>query len=144
MLGRMPSCRARIRPPVAPALALATVLGVGALVGCGGDAVSITGRTLRVRLEEYRLIPQDVRVRAGRLRIVAFNAGRLTHNVRIVRVDPNDAEAPVIGVSGTPTAQPGDTVSATIRDLKPGRYRIICSVANHDKLGMYGSLVATR
>jgi plastocyanin len=125
--------------PVAPALAAALLL-----TGCagGGDPVTIEGRTLRVRLTEYQLEPQDVRVRAGRLRLVAVNRGRLTHNVRLEREDPDDRERPGEELGGTRTSQPGDNVSGTIADLPPGEYRMFCSIANHDDLGMYGTLTA--
>ncbi len=144
MRRRMPSWSARLPRPVAPALAAAAALAAAgaAIAGCGADPVTIESRTLQVRLTEYRLEPQDVRVRAGRLRIVAVNRGRLTHNVRIEREDPEDSENPGTQIGGTQTAQPGDTVNGTIRDLPPGEYRIICSIANHDDLGMHGTLTA--
>jgi plastocyanin len=125
--------------PVAPALAAAVLLA-----GCagGGDPVTVEGRTLRVRLTEYQLEPQDVRVRAGRLRLVAVNRGRLTHNVRLEREDPDDRERPGEELGGTRTSQPGDDVSGTIANLPPGEYRMFCSIANHDDLGMYGTLTA--
>ena len=40
----------------------------------------------------------------------------------------------------TPTAQPGTTVTAVV-DLKPGTYLMRCTLANHDDLGMTGTLV---
>ncbi len=135
----MPPPRARLLAPVAPALAAAVLLA-----GCagGGDPVTVEGRTLRVRLTEYQLEPQDVRVRAGRLRLVAVNRGRLTHNVRLEREDPDDRERPGEELGGTRTSQPGDDVSGTIANLPPGEYRMFCSIANHDDLGMYGTLTA--
>jgi plastocyanin len=125
---------------LAPALALAV-----ALPGCGGgDPVPVDGRTLRLRLDEYRITPQDVRVDAGRLRIVATNVGRLTHNVKIVKEDPSDSEAPVEEVGGTRSTQPGESAAVTFRDLEPGEYRLACTIANHDDLGQYGSLVVRK
>jgi plastocyanin len=140
----MPSWSARLPRPVAPALAAAAALAAAgaAIAGCGADPVTIESRTLQVRLTEYRLEPQDVRVRAGRLRIVAVNRGRLTHNVRLEREDPDDRERPGEELGGTRTSQPGDDVSGTIANLPPGEYRMFCSIANHDDLGMYGTLTA--
>ena len=139
MLRRMPRPRARLAVPVALALA-ATVAP-----GCGGaDPVTIDARTLTVRLTEYRLEPQDVRVRAGRLRVVAVNRGRLTHNVHVVRPDPDDRERTPADLGGTATAQPGDTRRHTFTGLRPGRYRIVCTIANHDDLGMWGTLEVVR
>lgn len=112
--------------------------------GCGeDDPVTIDGRTLRLKLDEYRIMPQDVEVEAGRLRIVATNVGRLTHNVKIVRQDPDNLEAPVIEIEGTRSTQPGESTSVTIEDLEPGQYRLACTIGNHDDLGQYGTLVVT-
>jgi hypothetical protein len=38
-----------------------------------------------------------------------------------------------------PVAQPGAIVDRTIR-LKPGTYRLVCTVANHGALGMQATL----
>lgn len=124
---------------------LATCAAVFVLSGCGGDEpVEIEGRTLRLRLDEYRIMPQNVRVDAGRLRIVATNVGRLTHNVKIVRQDEDDLEAPVDEIVGTRSTQPGESTSVTLENLQPGEYRLACTIANHDDLGQYGTLVVSR
>jgi plastocyanin len=126
-----------------PRLAL-PMLAALLVAGCGGDdPVEIEGRTLRLRLDEYRIAPQDVRVDSGRLRIVATNVGRLTHNVKIVRQDDDDLEAPVVEIGGTRSTQPGESASVTFEDLEPGEYRLACTIANHDDLGQYGTLVVT-
>ena len=115
------------------------------LTGCGeDDPVEIDGATLRLRLDEYRIMPQDVRVDPGRLRIVATNVGRLTHNVKIVRQDEDDLEAPVAEIGGTRSTQPGESTSVTLEQLEPGEYRLACTIANHDDLGQYGTLVVSR
>jgi plastocyanin len=119
--------------------------GLLLLAGCGEDEpVEIEGRTLRLRLDEYRILPQDVRVDAGRLRIVATNVGRLTHNVKIVRQDEDDLEAPVQEIGGTRSTQPGESAAVTFEQLEPGEYRLACTIANHDDLGQYGTLVVER
>ncbi len=132
MPGPVPFARAICALPVALALGAA---------GCGGGPEEIEGRTLRLRLDEFRIMPQDVKVSPGRLRIVATNTGRLTHNVKIVRRDEDDLEAPATEVGGTRTAQPGESVPVTFADLEPGEYRLACTIANHDDLGQYGTLV---
>jgi uncharacterized cupredoxin-like copper-binding protein len=115
--------------------ALVTVLTLG-LTGCwGGDTAVLEERVVTVTLDDYAIRPQDISVRAGRVRFVASNAGRLTHNLRVE--DPEEGTEPL---GGTDTAQPGDTVRTTV-DLEPGTYLLRCSLANHDDLGMYGELV---
>ena len=113
---------------------LVAALTIG-LAGCwGGETAVLKERVVTVTLDDYAIMPQDISVREGRIRFVASNAGRLTHNLRI-----EDLEEGTEPLGGTDTAQPGDTVRTTV-DLAPGTYRLRCSLANHDDLGMYGTL----
>ena len=122
--------------------AIAAAAAVIALPGCGeDDPVAIEGRELEVRLDEYRIMPEDVRVAPGRLRVRATNVGRLTHNLKVVRENEEDREALPTEVGGTGTAQPGETVSFTFENLPEGEYRMACTIANHEQLGQYGELV---
>lgn len=126
------------RPALLSALALAAVI----LAGCGGEEpVRIEDRELRVQLDEYRIVPQNVVVQPGRLRIVATNVGRLTHNVKVVKLDEDDRERPARELGGTGTAQPGESATFTFENLRPGEYRMACTIANHDALGQYGDLI---
>jgi uncharacterized cupredoxin-like copper-binding protein len=114
---------------------LVTALTIG-LTGCwGGETAVLEERVVTVTLDDYAIMPQDISVREGRVRFVASNAGRLTHNLRVE--EPDDGTEPL---GGTETAQPGDTVRTTV-DLEPGTYLLRCSLANHDDLGMTGELV---
>jgi plastocyanin len=122
---------------VALACAAAMVLG-----GCGSDTpyVPASGGTVSVRLDEYRVLPQRITVRAGTVRIVGRNAGRLTHNVAVVQFHrPLGDRQDERHYARTPTAHPGQRVETTVR-LRPGRYRLVCTIANHDNLGQYGEL----
>ena len=93
----------------------------------------------RVTLDEYAITPQDISVPSGRVQLVARNVGRLTHNFRI-EVPPASPDERAEPLATTPTAQPGTTVHKTL-SLKPGTYRMRCTLANHDDLGMYGTLL---
>ena len=137
MVFEMPCCRAWFAPLVA--LALLT------LPACGGTRHEIEGDVLRVRLDEYRIQPQDVRVRAGELRIVARNVGRLSHNVKVIKLDEGNRERTAREIGGVLTAQPGEVVVAEqpVR-LRPGRYRMLCTIGNHDDLGQYGTIEVVR
>ncbi|HEV2062287.1 MAG TPA: cupredoxin domain-containing protein [Solirubrobacteraceae bacterium] len=128
-----------VRIPLLTALAVACA---AALAGCGEeDPVRIEDRELRVELDEFRIVPEDVSVAPGRLRIVATNVGRLTHNLHVVKEDEEDREAPPTDLGGTSTAQPGETATYTFENLRPGEYRMVCTIANHDDLGQYGELI---
>jgi uncharacterized cupredoxin-like copper-binding protein len=125
--------------PVLPRAALAAC-AVLALAGCGEDKpVTAQNRTVGVKLDEYRIVPEVVRAPAGALRVIARNRGRLTHNLKIQRI-PNDPEERFEDLGGTDTLQPGERGEARIV-LRPGRYRMACSIANHDELGQYGTLI---
>src|ERR671926_488334 len=128
-------------PPASFPRRLVVLAGLLALLaGCGDDTPRRVDRpVLRVRLDEYKITPQDVSVPAGRLQIVARNDGRLTHNLRI-ELPPKDPDEQTRQLGGTPTAHPGQTVRATVT-LRPGKYRITGTIANHDDLGMYGTLI---
>lgn len=131
----LPRAMPRARAALTPLVALA--LGLG---GCGGgDPVRRSDGTLRITVREYRLSPQDVSIPPGQVTLVVRNRGRLTHNVKVQAERRTAGEIPE-DVGGTRTAQPGRT---TVRSLvlEPGRYRLACTVQNHDDLGMRGTLV---
>jgi hypothetical protein len=113
------------------------------LGGCGGDHPYRTDRPiLRIALDEYRIVPQDIVARPGRIKIVVRNTGRLTHNLVIQRppkkVDDKPVEVPGARVK---SMQPGEVAQPIKVSLAPGEYRLVCTIANHDDLGQYGRLV---
>ena len=116
------------------------MLSAAALAGCGGAPGFVTDRdgTLQIMLDEYRLEPENIRVRAGRLHIVARNRGQLTHNLEVQSLNRDPGEPPY-SFGRTDTSHPGETVSRTL-ELRPGKYRLVCTIANHDDLGQYGEL----
>ena len=130
-------------PPARAAFCLSVALALTPLAGCGGgdDAVRDRDNTLRLRLEEYRITPQDLRVREGRVHIIARNDGRLTHNVAVESFADSPETDEVVEFGRTTTAHAGETVSeeAIVR-LPPGKYRLVCTISNHDNLGQYGTL----
>lgn len=129
----LPRRRALIAVLVALALTVAA---------CGSDDEPVDRRdTLSVRLDEYRISPQEVRVQAGRLRVIASNEGVLTHNLSLQSVDGEDEQGDALVALRTDTAHPGETVRDSAV-LLPGRYRMVCTIANHDDLGQYGTLEA--
>jgi plastocyanin len=119
-------------------------LALAALVvpaGCGDDGpvTRVRGGVVRLQLDEYRILPQRIHVPSGTFEIVATDRGVLTHNVAIVSPNREPGEDEV-QYARTATAHPGQTVRKLVH-LKPGKYRLVCSLANHDNLGQYGELV---
>ena len=132
------------RPPatrwIALALGALALAACGmALGGCGGSTTRIAGHELRLRLEEFRFVPQNVSVPPGRLKIVAFNAGALTHNV-VIEVSRRDVYGNRPVQATIPTILPGQSSVPIKVMLPPGRYLLLSTVANQADLGMTGTL----
>ncbi|MDQ4129923.1 MAG: hypothetical protein M3133_02850 [Actinomycetota bacterium] len=116
------------------------------VAGCGGDeddershgepVTFRAGEPVRVVGGEYFFRPADVVVSGARgetgVRFLLVNEGALAHNLKVF------ADGRELG--GTPTFPGGETRSGTVR-LRPGNYRLVCTVGDHAELGMTGRLV---
>jgi plastocyanin len=124
------------------AMPLLLVLAALVATGCGG-AIAYTRapeRRVDVRLDEYRVLPEHIQVTAGSVTITAHNVGRLTHNLVVVQFKrPLGNEDEKQYGQPTKTLFPGETASTRV-ELKPGKYRLICTISNHDNLGQYAEL----
>jgi plastocyanin len=119
----------RTRTPLVLALA-----AVAAIAGCGdaGPTVRVEGTTFTVVLDDYLMRPQNIRVPSGRrLTVTVVNRGRIGHTFRI--------RSPNQNVLVVPTLPPGESASRRFR-LAPGGYELYCALANHEELGMHGTL----
>jgi uncharacterized cupredoxin-like copper-binding protein len=125
-------------------LALLTV-GATVLAGCGDGPSYHRAKdgVLHIRLDEYRIRPESFEVPAGRIHLDVTNDGRLTHNLVVESFTREEGEeAKVYG--RTDTLHPGGhgTERAPIV-LRPGKYRLTCTIGNHDDLGQFGELKVT-
>ena len=124
--------------PIAPTLcALAA-----ALAGCGDDEKPLRTATvpgsepIRITGDEYRFDPGRVVVPGGGPARIAFaNRGTLAHNINVF-----DGDRRLAGVRGFP---PGEERRLRV-DAAPGRYRLVCTVADHEEKGMVGELELRR
>jgi uncharacterized cupredoxin-like copper-binding protein len=123
------------------------LLVTAALVAAGCGDVSYShapDHRVGVRLDEYRVLPEHIQAQAGRVTIVARNSGRLTHNLVVVQFKrPLGDEVEKQYGEPTKTLFPGQSGSTTV-DLKPGKYRLICTISNHDNLGQWAELKVVR
>ena len=102
------------------------------LAACGGeDRVRAKPGLLRVELTDFRIKPQDIRIKAGETTVEVVNRGRLPHNFKVLA-----GEQTRIGFF---TMHPGER-QAKVRNLTRGTFELVCTVGNHRELGMYGSL----
>jgi uncharacterized cupredoxin-like copper-binding protein len=118
------------------------ILGALTLAGCGDGPsyTRVSDGVLKVDLDEYRLRPENIEVPTGPIHLQATNSGRLTHNLAIESRDREEGEEATL-YGRTDTLHPGER--GTERNpitLKPGKYRLVCTIGNHDDLGQYGEL----
>ncbi|MDQ3433360.1 MAG: hypothetical protein M3481_01515 [Actinomycetota bacterium] len=114
-------------------------VALAALAGCGGDdpptrTVRVgAGEPVRVSGSEYTFDPGRIIVAGGpaRLRVTLDNQGDLAHNIKVL-----DGDAEIGGLSSFPAGEERTTTVA----VEPGRYRLVCTVADHEELGMEGEL----
>ena len=108
--------------------------------GCGDDedepGRTITanpGDTVEVVADEYSFDPENVVLtRSGDFRVRLDNQGSLAHNLRV-----RDGAIPL---GGTPTFIGGDARTGVVRIREPGEYELVCTVGDHEALGMTGKL----
>ena len=123
-------------------LAALSLLGALAVAGCGAGQsyTHASDSVLHVTLDEYRIRPENIVIPAGRIHIEAVNRGRLTHNLAIESFDHEEGVEPTL-YGRTDTLHPGQHGSEQAPiTLKPGKYRLTDTIANHDDLGQYGEL----
>jgi plastocyanin len=121
--------------------AFLALFGVVFLASCGDDD-SGGGRTatvpgdspVRIVGNEYSFDPETVIVTGGatRLELEFANEGSLAHNVRVFRGERE--------LGGSPTFGGGQTRTGRVMLPGPGEYELICTVGNHQELGMTGAL----
>ena len=112
---------------------LAAAGAAAALSGCGDAprATPIEGGDIALEQRDYRFKPQNLRGRAGAVRMEVINRGRLPHALQ-VRLEGRERLR-------IPTVLPGRRGADSAR-LPAGRYRFACPIANHEELGMHGVL----
>jgi|GEM_PF-1241759 len=137
---RMHATRSSSRAAGVLSAMLVAALSAATLAACGGEepeagpAVTVRAADpVEVVADEYRFDPSSVVVEGGGapVELVLDNQGAIAHNLRLF--DGPDE------VGGTPTFAGGDQRSASV-DLAPGAYRMVCTVADHEELGMVGEL----
>jgi plastocyanin len=87
---------------------------------------------IAVRIDDFRYTPQTIRASPGRLRVELVNRGRLAHTFWVSRRNQN--------VAKVSSLLPGDRAGKAF-SVRAGEYRFFCALANHEELGMYGTLV---
>ena len=113
----------------------AALLAATVLAGCGGagSTVQVRDQRAEIVLDDFLIKPQNLRAQAGELTFAVTNQGRLGHNLRVR--GGSEGEQVI-----TTTLLSGKAATKTVT-LAPGTYTMLCTVANHEQLGMTGRLV---
>jgi plastocyanin len=109
------------------------LLALAILAGCRDSATVVRAPAGQIAITQvdYRLRPQAVRTRPGPVTLRVVNRGRLAHTLRLRRGATEWAAAPSL--------LPGARARAR-RRLAPGTYTMFCVIANHEELGMWGTV----
>jgi len=127
---------------IAPLIVLAllgalTLSGsAGARSGQGPKALSAADSHLQVTEVEYRLLLSRGIVKAGPVNLEAIDRGLIPHDLRLRGASPK-------GEIAAPELAPGQRWSGVVY-LKPGIYRLWCSLPEHARLGMHTTLTVVR
>lgn len=97
-----------------------------------------------VKLVEFKLTPSVKSVPRGSVTFVVRNAGKLTHELVVIKTPRRAGKLPTSGMKAVETGRvgklanvaPGATKKLTLR-LKPGHYALICNIPGHYKAGQF-------
>jgi plastocyanin len=88
---------------------------------------------MQVSAKEFSYTLSRTHLHPGTATIELVNFGQDPHDLRVQRVGARH-------IAGMPVVAPGAHADLTLK-LLPGRYLFWCSLANHRRLGMRGTLV---
>jgi hypothetical protein len=99
-------------------------------------AAAAAGSHLQVTEVEYRLLLSRAVIRAGPVNLETIDRGLDPHDLRLRALASR-------GEIAAPQLMPGQRWNAVV-DLKPGTYRLWCSLPEHARLGMHTTLTVVR
>ena len=132
------------------ALALvAAVSSAGLMAITASPAETASNGVVSVALVEWKLLPGQVTVRAGRVSFVVRNDGTMDHEFLVLRSDRHHHSLKVKGgmavetgrLGEIPVIPSGTSKRLTLR-LAPGRYVMLCNLLGHYQAGQYAALRA--
>ena len=114
----------------------AAALALLALTLAAAPATGARGTAVGVSLHEFRIAIHRETVPTGRVRINVSNLGEDGHDLVVRR------KARV--VARLRELRPGERATLRTRLRRPGRYRLVCTIADHEARGMRSMLSAVR
>jgi len=128
---------------------------VVALVSAAGLAVvaappaetAATGKAVGVVLNEWKLVPAQGTLSAGKVTFVVRNKGTMVHQFVVLRSDRRAGGLPVKGGKaveagrlGAINSIPRGVSKQLTMSLRPGRYVLICNLLGHYQAGQFAAL----
>jgi hypothetical protein len=100
-------------------------------------AASAAPARMLVTADEWMLLTSRQAVNAGRVQVQLYNRGEDAHDIAARRVNRLGRR---VGRKHTiPETRPGELAESTWR-LRPGRYRLWCTLREHEAAGMRAGL----
>jgi uncharacterized cupredoxin-like copper-binding protein len=133
------------------ALALAAAVSSAGLVAVTASPAetATSGSAVSVALVEWKFLPEQVTVRAGRVTFVVRNDGKMDHAFLVLRSDRHHHSLTVKKgkvvetgrLGGIPLISRSTTKRITLT-VPRGRYVMLCNMLGHYQAGQYAALRA--
>ena len=141
---RITGHRGRARAALALAAAISSA---GLLAVTASPADTASGSAVSVALVEWKLLPGQVTVRAGRVTFVVRNEGTMDHEFLVLRSDRHHHSLKVKGGQAVETGRlgeipkiPAGTSKRITLKVPRGKYIMLCNMLGHYQAGQYASL----
>jgi len=124
----------------------------------GGTTINVTVGDTAGLAGKMTLVADKTTAAAGDVTFVVKNTGTIDHEMVVLQTDVAFDALPVVfggdppakvtkgadkvgedgnvGETGDPNLKPGVTRTFTIKNMKAGKYALVCNIAKHYKLGM--------
>jgi len=120
-----------------------------AVVAAPPAQTATSGAVVTVALDEWKLVPSRVAVRAGRVTFVVRNDGSMAHEFVVLRSDRRAGALPVTGGRAVEAGRRGriaqipSGVSKRLTLALPrGRFVLLCNLLGHYQAGQFATLRA--
>lgn len=125
------------------------IVAIVAALTIGGAAVAgaAASKSVRVKLSDFKVTPAKKSTRHGRVTFVVRNAGKVEHELVVIKTRRRAAKLPMDGDEASEKGEVGEvediargkTKRLTLR-LKKGHYALICNIGGHYEAGMHADL----
>lgn len=139
-----------------------TAIALGLIVGPSGTTNE--SGTVRVVVRQWS-VGTTPSAPAGDVTFVVTNTGSMPHELLVLKTDVRAGKLPItdagdppvpvtsgadkvseddlVGESGEPDIEPGETRRFTIENMEPGKYVLLCNIAGHYGNGMRAAFTVT-